>query len=300
MRINYVTVADDTLASFRYQIATPVQELRKKRHIIIISAQPMDGADTYVFHKHLRLEEQNMAKELRMVKEAKVVFVISDSHFEDKYADHYINMCCIANRVVCATEALAKIVKTFTGVDAEVIFDPWGVEFEEKQPGFKPDGKLKLMWFGQPSNFKGLFDVLPHLIDNEMLIVTSPKVGKIKFDNGEELKTIPYSISNMKKTFEECDAVIIPQDLSDLTKIAKTHNRIVDSFRAGKFVVASPVDAYLDFKDYAYLGDVKEGIEWLKKQNTEEIEKRIAGAQEFIRKTFVPEIIAKQWEKVLC
>lgn len=300
MKLNYISISDNSMASYRYQITTPAKELAKMGHQVIVSSNPLDDIDVYIFHKHLRFEEQDMAKELK--KKAKIVFVISDAHFDDNdpWRDHYINMCAIADKVVCATEALAKTIKAFTGINATVIFDPWGVEFEEKQPCYKPNGKLKLMWFGHPSNFNGLFSVLNYLLDNEILVVTSKEVEKIKGLNGYELIPIPYNISNMAKTFEKCDAVIIPQNLNDITKLAKTHNRVVDSFRAGKFVVCSPVDAYLDFKDYAYIGDVVQGVEWLKEQNPKEIEERITKAQEFIRKTFDPKILIKQWEEVLC
>ena len=70
----------------------------------------------------------------------------------------------------------------------------------------------------------------------------------------------------------------------------------MDSFRAGKFVIASPVDSYLDFRNWAYIGDMKEGMDWLKQQKPEQIEMVIGKAQEFIRNTFDPAIIARQWE----
>jgi hypothetical protein len=117
--------------------------------------------------------------------------------------------------------------------------------------------------------------------------------------DGKNDKFIKYSIGNMKKTFELCDVVIIPQDTNNPRRISKTHNRIVDSFRAGKFVIASPVDSYLDFKEWAFIGNMKSGLDWLKHQSSEAIEERISKAQEFINRTFDPKITAKQWETTL-
>ena len=284
MKINYVTVAGSELGSFRYQLLTPAKELEKRGHEIIFSDEPIEKCDVYVFHKHFRpIKEQKMMKGSGGLS----VFAVSDYHFNTVNRNHYLEMCKSADIVVSATRKLAEYIKQETGRESKVIYDPWGVEFDEQKPSFAPKDSLIALWFGHSSNLRGLQDNLLALDTCRIMIVT----------NAESPKVIPYSIENMKQAFRLCDFVVIPQNLSEPGKQTKTHNRIVDSFRAGKFVVASPVDSYLDFKDWAFIGDIKEGVQWLKKQPKEEIEKRILGAQEYIRKTFDPKMIGKQWEK---
>ena len=282
MRINYVTIAGHELGSYRYQLFTPATELMKKGHEITFSPEPIEDCDVYVFHKHFRDREVKMIREVKGLK----VYAISDFHFNTVNRKHYSGMCQEADLIVCATNRLSELVEKETGKKTEIIFDPWGIEFCEQKPNYSPHGELIALWFGHMSNIKGLQDNIESLRGCRLMIVS----------NADSKGIIPYSIDTMKIAFERCDFVVIPQDINEPGKQTKTHNRIVDSFRAGKFVIASPVDSYLDFKDWAYIGDIKEGVEWLKRQSITEIETRILKAQEYIRKTFSPEKIADQWE----
>lgn len=285
MKINYVTIAGESLGSLRYQLLNPAKELEKLGHKCVFSVDPLDGYDVYVFHKHFRYAEQETIK---LVK-GKTVFAVCDYHFDTVHRDHYIAMCKSADMVIAATNKLAEYIKEETGKTAEVIYDPWGIEFKEQKPRFEQKEEYVCLWFGHKSNIEGLKANLENIRPHKLMIVT----------NIEKKGIIPYNITNLKAAFNTCDVVIIPQDINDPRRISKTHNRIVDSFRAGRFVIASPVDSYLDFKEWAYLGDLKKGLEWLQKQSPEEIEARISGAQEYIRKNFDPAIMAKQWEAKL-
>ncbi len=299
MKINYVTICNDTIGSFRYQIVSQAIELKRLGHEVIITSHPFPDMDVYLFHKHFRPEEQEMIKDIKNQPTNPVtVYIISDSHFDSRWREHYLTMIKNADRVIATTETLAGYIKDETGVDAIVIYDPWGIEFDEQKPSYSPNGKLKVMWFGHKSNVGGLLDFMRQAKNIDFTIITNPEVRGIVLDDGI-CNTINYSIDAMKEGFRKCDIVIIPQNLNNPAKLAKTHNRIVDSFRAGKFVIASPVNSYLVFKDWAYIGDIEEGIQWLKEQSKEEINNRIGKAQEFIRETFDPRIIAKQWEQAL-
>ncbi len=299
MRINYVTITDNTMGSYRYQIETPAIELKRLGHEVIITSHPFPDMDVYLFHKHFRTEEQQMIRDIKFQDSNPItVFIVSDSHFNSRHREHYMTMIKRADQVVASTDKLAEYIKEETGVTATVIFDPWGIEFEEQPPSYNPNGNINAMWFGHKSNIRGISDCMMKVKDLKYTIITNPEVRGIVLDDGV-CNAIPYSIKEMENGFKKCDIVIIPQNLNDPTKLAKTHNRMVDSFRAGKFVVASPVSSYLLFKEWAYIGDVEEGIKWLRNQSKEEINSRIGKAQEFIRKIFDPKIIAKQWEQAL-
>jgi len=285
MKINYVTVAGHTLGSYRYQLLNAAEQLMAMGHSCVFSCDPIPDCDVYIFHKHFRYEEQETIKQVT----GKTVFAVCDYHFNTVHRQHYVNMINSADLVVAATKKLAGYIKDETGKDATIIYDTWGVEFEEQPPRFRPNGELVCMWFGHISNIEALQKNIKKLDGCKLMVVT----------DGKNPKFIPYSIRNMKGAFSQCDLVIIPQDETDPRRLSKTHNRVVDSFRQGKFVIASPVDAYMDFKDWAYIGDMKAGLDWLKEQRPEDIERVIGKAQDFIRKTFDPVVIAKQWEAAL-
>ena len=249
MKINYVTVSSSGLGSYRYQLFNAAQELMKMGHSCVFSTDPIPNCDAYVFHKHFRKEEQEIIKQVK----GKKVFAVCDYHFSTEHRQHYVSMINSADLVVAATNKLAEHIKKETGKDATVIFDTWGTEFAEKKPKFRPNGDLVCLWFGHSSNIQGLKDNLDKLTDCKLLIVT----------NAPNPRFIPYSIENMKLAFDKADLVIIPQDVTDPRRDCKTHNRVVDSIRAGKFVVASPVDSYKFFNDGVFLGDMKLGLDML-------------------------------------
>lgn len=299
MKLNYISVSNHLLGSFRYQIITPAIVLQKLGHEVLITSEPMPGFDVYLFHKHFNEQDidfiQNVKKQEN---KPKTVYIISDSHLTTRNRDHQLKMIEHADIVVVITRKLAEYVKADTGRDAVVIYDPWGIEFQEQIPLYNPGERIKALWFGHKSNLPALLKKLKVLRDIDVSIIVGPDIGGLTVD-GEDWPIIQYNIPAMIQGFHNCDVVIIPQDMKNPAKLAKTHNRIVDSFRAGRFVIASPVDAYLDFKEWAYIGDIREGLDWLKEQPREEIERRIGEAQEFIRKTFNPERIGRQWEQAL-
>ena len=73
---------------------------------------------------------------------------------------------------------------------------------------------------------------------------------------------------------------------------------MIESIRQGVFVVAEPMPAYEEFKEWMYIGNIKEGLRWVK-ENKQSLQKRIEDAQDYVRKKFAPEVIAEQWQSSL-
>jgi hypothetical protein len=86
--------------------------------------------------------------------------------------------------------------------------------------------------------------------------------------------------------FARADIVIIPK-----TEEYKSPNRAIEAIRQGCFVVAEPQPSLKDFP--IWLGDIKEGIEWTKQQNVNEL---ISKAQKFVTGKYTPKILIDKWK----
>ena len=95
----------------------------------------------------------------------------------------------------------------------------------------------------------------------------------------------------MREGFEWCDLVIIPE-----TERCKGNNRAVESFRAGRFVVADYHPSLTILP--CFTGGIREGIEWAMK-NPKQVLGCIEQAQMDIEHLYSPEVIGAQWERAL-
>lgn len=196
------------------------------------------------------------------------VFDICDDWFGREHDEHYRRMVARC-AVVTSSEGLAEIVSRETGKFATYIPEPWELpEGQIKEPSSDP----LVLWFGHSSNLSTL-----HGLSGFRLLIVTNAVGK---------GIIPYSPENLRRALEFCDCVIIPQ-----TKEWKSANRMVESLRAGRFVIASDIPSYRGFDQY--LGDIQEGVEWVR-ANVGRITTRIISGQSAIS-SFHPDLIGERW-----
>lgn len=217
------------------------------------------GKDVVVYGKHWLTEY-----ELRPFQ--KRIFDICDDHFNDQFADYYHRHTLLADAVTCNSLEMARIIKEEADIDATVIDDPW--ESPEQPAGI---GKGYL-WFGHPGNKK---DVEPY--------------PEVRIYTGEN-----WTIEGQRQAIEECAAVVIPSS----GKLAKSANRLVESVRCGRFVIANDLPAYREFSPWMWIGDIRDGMKWFE-ENHEEAIKRVRNCQDYVRVRYSPKEIAHQWLNVL-
>lgn len=292
LRINFVSVANEQLASYRYHIQIPARELANLGHKVDISKFPVLDADVYVFSKHYNLGDYWSVRGLK-TDDRKTVFHCCDNHFMDSHGDHYRRMIFNTDQTIVTTETMASMVKMETGFDATIIPDTY--EFEEKAPSFNPKDRLKLLWYGNPTNFSDLLDIAPEIRDYSLGICTDNAILK---DIHGDATTFPYSPDNLRKAFEWCDAVIIPSSM-EKDKIVKSHNRLVEAVRQGKFVIANALPSYREFSDWMWVDGIQEGLAWVTTKPNREIEKRIQLAQTYIEQKYNASLIGELWQKAL-
>jgi uncharacterized Rossmann fold enzyme len=253
-RTSFIHWGDKNAASWRYRTKIPSGDWATLNDLT---------ADTLIFAKPQANELMDMAR--AKARGAWVVVDFCDDHFDWM---HYQEALRLADAVTCSTTEMAKRIKEL-GRDATVIADPY--EFPEMPPHY--DG-INLLWFGHHVNRDSLQRILPDLKGYPLRVVSN-------FDGA-----IPWSKETMLEEFARADIVVIPTTAS-----YKSANRAIEAIRQGCFVVAEPHPALEGFP--IYIGNIKEGIEWTKQQNMNEL---ISKAQKFVTAEFSPQILIDKWK----
>ena len=253
-RTSFIHWGDKTIASWRYRAQIPSEGWATLNDFT---------ADTLIFAKPEANELMHMAR--AKARGAWVVVDFCDDHFDWV---HYKEALRLADAVTCPTEAMAQIIKKH-GRDAMVIADPY--EYPEAKPHYNG---VNLLWYGHGVNKKSLERIMPDLEGYPLRVVSN-------FGG-----TIPWSHETMLEEFARADIVIIPK-----TEEYKSPNRAIEAIRQGCFVVAEPQSSLKDFP--IWLGDIKEGIEWTKQQNVNEL---IFKAQKFVTELYTPKILIDKWK----
>lgn len=219
------------------------------------------GRDVLVYGKHVVTLEQTKPFK-------KCIFDICDNHINhSELGKYYREHAANADLITVNSDEMARIVKTELGLDAMVIPDPY--ESDEQEPGI---GTYPF-WFGHESNLVDLEGYLP--------------IPGLQILTGDD-----WSREKQLAMLKECSCVIIPTGKS----MAKSANRLIESVRNGRFVIAGNLPAHDEFKDLMYIGnDLKNSLELFKSSNPVDILQRIGTAQTIIRDRYSPGIISRLW-----
>jgi hypothetical protein len=293
VEINFVSLADERMASFRYHNLIPAKELQKRGHNCVVSPYPIDDSDIYVFNKHFNYGDPLYVSELKN-RGAKTVFHVCDDHFSTKHGEHYRKMIEICDKVLASTDIMAERIRLETSAHVSVVYDSF--ENKPSTPQFKPSGQIKVLWYGHPSNIGAMAKLMP-LDEKFKLMICTDEKAKIPTDF-DGCMFMPWSPENLINALSWCDCVVIPVK-ADIRRMSKSHNRMTEAILRGRFVIASEMPGYYEYKDKMYLGDVKTGLYWLADQTSEHIEKRIKEAQELAHIKYHPEVIGYMWEREL-
>ena len=253
-RTSFIHWGDKNAASWRYRANIPAGDWASHNDLT---------ADTLIFAKPQANELMDMAR--AKARGAWVVVDFCDDHFDWL---HYQEALRLADAVTCSTTEMAKRIKDL-GRNAIVIADPY--EYPEMPPHCNG---VNLLWYGHHVNRDSLQRILPDLEGYPLRVVSN-------FDGA-----IPWSKETMLEEFARADIVVIPA-----TVPYKSANRAIEAIRQGCYVVAEPHPALEGFP--IYIGNIKEGIEWTKQQNMNEL---ISKAQRFVTEEFSPQTLIDKWK----
>ncbi len=315
------------LASSRYRVGLPAQALAPFGVASVafslddqhpISQSQYAGVDVAVFSKisasqalFEAISRANLEAAHQLKKDSiPLVVDICDNHFETHdYRSAFIReLVGLSDAIVVNARLMADIVREKTGRAAIVIGDP--CEMMRAPPRFVPGEPIRVLWFGHSKNLKYVGLVLHKLIAlaSEIPIifhiVTIPQAGLIEALAQITRQHQPAFLAMLTpwqspettwRALQECDLVIIPGNPNDPIKMGVGNNRLTESLWTGRFVVASPMESYLEFSDTAWIGDdLTAGIRWAL-AHPQEVTTRIAAAQERIAAKYSREVIAQQW-----
>lgn len=309
-------------ASVRYRVLAPAAELeshghqsRLLRYDPATSAEQLDGlltCDVLVVSKVLAPGKDALVARAHSLG-ARVVFDLCDDHFHTPQLEvTYRQLASAADRLVASTEEMAATIERETGRTAAIIGDPF--EGPSGEPRFSPaPDRLRLLWFGHPTNFDTLATIIPGLrelsreLPLALEVISDPTGSRIEealqniHGGSDSPFTTRFTRWSPEATWQglaACDAVLLPSN-SGARKLVKSPNRLVESLRAGRLVVAYPLPSYQLFAPHVWLGeDICSGVRWAV-QHVAEAEARIRTGQALVADRLSPAAVARQWDAVL-
>ena len=321
MRIGWKAARPDPkIASFRYRVQTPVGALRAFGHAVeVYDRANADAYDLVVFSKTYSAEDRHLARDLRD-RGAKVVFDICDNHFYNPFdlpryreiGGELTEMISLADRVVCSTPALARIVQAQTNGEVKPLVVGDLVEKVELPPDPEPASpRRRLLWFGShgspnaPAGMSDLLLIARVLSEAEAyapleLIVCSNNQAKFEAQIAPlplSTRYVEWSPDALKDCLAAADAVVIPISPNPFTA-CKTHNRLTLSLYAGVPVVADSIESYQEFAPWCTLDNWTEGLRKVLEDNLAERARALAG-RPYIDEHWSEAACVSAWEQAL-
>lgn len=257
-----------TFANFGAEIAsTRLRAIIPQRELGKLGVEP--GRDALVYGKHF-LTASDVAGYGRLV------FDICDDHFNHAtLGPYYREHADRADVVTCNSVVMQQRIKIETGRDAVLVREPY--ESPEMEPAIGPF----LLWYGHQSNFADLQRIEGDLEYPLLALSNHPLC-------------VEWTLKVFRDAISKPCIVIIPTGKSQ----AKSENRMVEAIRCGRYVCAEHLPAYEPFDRFMPLGDIPAHIE-LALGNPEAATQAILAAQDYIRDTYSPQAIARQWLEVI-
>ncbi len=331
MRILFATVAPlrqgpegatSDLASARYRVLIPAQQLARLGHQVQLASLPSGGGwprvvmdtpcDALVISKSFHGANEELALAMK-VRGVTVIVDFCDDHFSHpEFGPHFRRLAALADKVVASTPAMAESIRRNVSREAVVITDP--VEGPRGFPRFAPRlPRLRASWFGHPSNLNGLVHrsgelaALAERIPVHLSIVTAPSAEVTALAQGIaaaspaklRVDIVPWSTDSTWRSLAEADLAWIPVADSE-QKAVKSPNRLIESLWAGRFVVADPVPAYMPFADLVPVGgkglveDVMAALD-----DPAGVEEHLREAQRRIARSHSPFECGRQWAAIV-
>ncbi len=217
--------------------------------------------------------------------------------------------------LIVPCDALAQCLAPWAKRGLRVIEDPWESE-QAGNPRFAPGARLRLAWFGNigPMHVDGLARALRQALQAipdravRLELVTGADSGELveRVRDGIsgahpdlEFVFTHWSVQATQQAITDADVVLLPQDTASGWGAVKSHNRLVETLRAGRLAIASPIASYVELAAYAVVGDdLGAGLRWAI-DHPEECVARIAAGQRYIATRFAPEVVAAKWRDAL-
>jgi len=329
MKILFATLAPVTqgpagatseLASARYRVLIPAQQLVRLGHQVQVASLPSGGwpralveapCDVLVISKSFHADNEALAQSMKG-RGVRVIVDISDDHFARPVEGaHQRALIALADQVIASTHAMAESILRNTGRKSLVVTDP--VEGPRGEPRFEPRfPELRIVWFGHPSNLGGVAEKAEELVrlaahaPVRLRLVTQPSgeldqfVAQVNMASAGRLsaEAVPWSVAGTWKALQDADLAWIPAAAS-AEKAVKSPNRLLESLWAGRLVVADAVPSYMPFADLVPIGVPLDQAVAQALRDPVKVRADIARAQRRIGRDHSPFACGRAWAKAL-
>lgn len=212
-----------------------------------------------------------------------VIADFNDDHFErPDVGGYWRTLARLCSLGVAGSPEMQKVLAQYTDAPVAVIGDPTGSPWGEPRVfraasvvrwvrllGAGGKQRLHLVWYGNLNNWTPMQRWLERLAEVAveqpwmLRVVTSPDerltriLDEFNARHGPRalVEFVEWSEAEQWALVGQSDIVLIPSDATSQRKVVKTSNRLTDALYAGRYVVASPLPAYLPYKNYVALTD---------------------------------------------
>lgn len=274
--INFITTADQWMASYRYRIQCVQNQLLLEGVEVRVTPYFSLEASICVYSKHLMPSDYSDALGAKALGK-RVVFDVCDDHSETRYADHYARMIGLADTVTCNSEAMRKRIWEVYQRKAHVIPDPILHDPIDREPDL-----TKWLWFGAQWNMQPLMDSLDLIADRELEICTGPIAPIIR----PKTTITEWSVDEISRAFLRNGVAFIPYEEEGACKSA---NRVLEALNASLVVVTNGIPATKELEPFIESHPSHVG--------PQSIAKMKAGRQ-YARSKYSQKAIVKKWKRV--
>lgn len=243
-----------------------------------------------------------------------VVADFSDDHFDNPQVGAYWRALAAQAHVCTAgSDTMAQAVRRHTTRQVMTVGDPLASPagqakvFQRRMGlprwvqkilgGQVSSHRLKLAWYGNTGNWPAMqrwAEGLQPLASTQSLliwVVTRPNPSIERYiENFNQknrpaalMELVPWDERTQWSVVADADIVLVPSDTAVKTKAAKSANRLTDALNAGRYVIASPLEAYEVFRPHVSLTD----------EPTHAIREYLANPQKSLRKVCDGQLVAR-------
>lgn len=248
-----------------------------------------------------------------------IIVLYCDNHTARNNLHGSLYRCVLklADYIIYPSEYLQNEGNKFTSKllkNSFLIPDPWQIN-KLYQPRPKPKSEnWKIIWFGSNSNCTYLLDALKEIstsssanINAELTILCTKwsikHVNKLKesghFPANWVLRNVEWNFDQRPTQLEDelsrSHISMIPSNAHDPMKAGVSHNRVVDSIRAGCLTVASPMESYKELSKICLIGDNFSHLISSACSDYERLSKKHTLSREALLARFSPEINSAMW-----
>lgn len=300
-KIIFFSEPNVSIASIRIRILKFIDYIPNA--IITNDIQKISNNDIVIVHKTPNIDIVRIIKKNSRY----IIWDICDNYFADHRKNIASNLIGLFDHIVCPTNLLKQEISKHTTQDISIIEDP--VYYPFLKPSFLEEPhQLKLTWYGNSYNLfnadwenlifkplKNYANILPEI--NLSIVTEKLHIPIFSMAKKHNIKTkfVPWNLLSQQKETQTADLVILPiNHNSDFTK-TKSHNKLIDGIACGTMVLASPLESYILFKDYVFIGNnfIENIIYCI--QNKKNVLDKIMNCQSYISSNFTANILSQKW-----